>query len=117
LGYRKLVQQEYSRIKKSKEMQQMNILSVIVPGGTSLIQPCDTVVNKPFKNAVKLEAAKHCEENLDDWTTDKVTTSDRRILMILWVADAWDDVCKDEDEIRRSSTQELLLQSMEVKII
>jgi hypothetical protein len=71
-------------------MKEMNLLPVIIPGGcTSLIQPCDTTVNKPFKDHVKEVAAEHYNNNLDKWTEGKFTTLERRILMTQWVSTAW----------------------------
>ena len=47
-------------------MKQMNILPLFVPAGcTDIMQDCDTVINKPFKNAMKAEFRDHLHRDFD----------------------------------------------------
>ena len=63
---------------------------VNVPGGcTSLVQPIDVSFNEPFKSYIRTMSEKHMDENLDSYTSGKITTSERRILMTKWVGEAW----------------------------
>ena len=57
----------------------------IPPGCTSLVQPLDVVVNKPFKMYIEKLATQHLQNNLDDYVHGRVNTSQRRILFTSWV--------------------------------
>jgi len=46
-------------------------------GCISLIQPCDTVINTPFKDHVNSAAEKHHCEDLDKWTIGTFTARER----------------------------------------
>ena len=74
-----------------------------VPGGcTSLIQPVDVVVNKPFKEVVDRLATTHMQENLDDYVRGKITASERRALFTKWVGQAWEEVSAKKDMVQQS---------------
>ena len=60
----------------------------VPPGCTSRVQLLDVCINKPFKNAVKVQFEKHLEENLNVYTEGKLTTSERRVLLTKWVGNA-----------------------------
>lgn len=48
----------------------MHTTMAMVPSGcTSLIQPLDVCINKPFKDRVKAIADQHYQNNLTKWTT------------------------------------------------
>ena len=50
---------------------------VSVPAGTtSLVQPVDVAFNAPFKAAVKREAAKHLQENLNSYMEGRINASE-----------------------------------------
>ena len=49
-------------------------------------------INKTFKDEVRKQSEKHVEENIDRYTEEKITVSERLILLTKWVADAWDNV-------------------------
>jgi hypothetical protein len=49
-------------------MKQMNILPLFVPAGcTDIMQECDTVINKPFKNAMKAEFRNHLHRDFENF--------------------------------------------------
>jgi len=89
-----------------ERMKILRIIPAIIPGGcTGLVQPCDTVLNKPFKDHIKAAATRHYDENLERWTEGKFTASERRIIMTKWVGDAWAAVSKDREAIMRGFTK------------
>ena len=78
-----------------------------VPGGcTSLIQPLDVVVNKPFKSVIDRLATQHMQERLDDYVNGRISAKERRILFTKWVGQAWEEVSSNGKEmIKRSFTK------------
>jgi len=60
---------------------------------SSLVQPLDVVVSAPFKRMVKEYAEQHYEANITNWMNGKYTSSERRVLMTKWVADAGTHIC------------------------
>src|SRR4051812_12348080 len=71
----------------------------MVPSGcTSLVQPLDVCINRPFKSRIEVLSQEHYQRNIKQWTEQKFTASERRILMTKWVAQAWKDICKDHME-------------------
>ena len=80
-----------------ERMSLLNILPLFVPAGcTDIIQECDTVMNKPFKNAMRSEFRDHlhrsfhefCQNNPDrrpsEWAP-KLKMSDLKPLMVSFV--------------------------------
>jgi hypothetical protein len=52
-------------------MRQMNILPLFVPAGcTDIMQECDTVINKPFKNGMKGEFRDHLHRDFEKFCRD-----------------------------------------------
>ena len=75
----------------------------VPPGCTSLVQPLDVALNKPFKNLVDAQFNEHFEANLDAWVLGKISATERRILMTSWIGAAWERFCYDyKDAIRAS---------------
>ena len=69
---------------------------VNIPGGlASYLQVVAVIVNKPFKDHVRLMSEKHIEENLDLYTEGKITASQRRVLITQWCGEAWSLVDRD----------------------
>lgn len=74
-----------------------------IPGGcTSLLQPLDVVVNKPFKAAINRLATQHMQEKLDDYVNGRISAKERRILFTKWVGQAWEEVSSDKEMMKRS---------------
>ena len=59
-------------------------------------------VNKPFKNAVKIQFEKHLQENLTMYVEGKISASERQVLLTKWVGNAWDEVCSNKEMLQRS---------------
>lgn len=59
-------------------------------------------VNKPFKNAVKIQFQKHLQENLTMYVEGKISALERRVLLTKWVGNAWDEVCSNKEMRKRS---------------
>ena len=78
-------------------MKLMNVLPLFVPAGcTDIIQECDTVINKPFKNAMKKEFRDYLHHSFMDFRTKnpqrrpcewapKLKMSDLKPLMVRFV--------------------------------
>ena len=96
----------------------LNTTMAMVPSGcTSLVQPLDVCINKPFKDRVKMAAEQHYTANLTKWTKgmyiqyikqtdtdmalylDRFTASERRILITQWVGEAWEAICIEHKEL------------------
>ena len=74
-----------------------------VPGGcTSLIQPVDVVINKPFKERVEKFATEHMQENLDSYVNGTIPAKERRVLFTKWVGQAWEEVSAMKEMVKRS---------------
>ena len=74
---------------------------VNVPRGcTSIGQPVDVPFNEPFKGYIRAMSGRHLNENLEKYTDEKISASERRVLMTKWAGDAW--VNTNQDMVRRS---------------
>ena len=60
----------------------------VPPGCTSRVQPPDVSFNKPFKVLVRQKFEKNLEENLQRYTEEKISASERRVLVTKWVGKA-----------------------------
>ena len=82
--------------------QRKTIMVSILAGCLSRIQPLDLCINRLFKDAFRAEHERHQQENLNLYTQNKMSTSERRILITTWVANAGQKVCSDKDMVIRS---------------
>ena len=74
------------RIQQTDEVielpRQRKTIMVSIPAVyTSRIQSRDVCTNKPFKDAAREEHEKHQQENLNLYTKNKMSTSERRIVI------------------------------------
>jgi len=74
-------------------MHRFNTLPVMVPAGcTSLVQPLDVCINKPLEDRIRALADQHYVDHILEWSAQKYTASERRILMTQWVGQAWKSI-------------------------
>ena len=59
------------------------------------MQVVDVVVNKPFKDRVKVSSEKHMKENMELYMKGKITASQRRVLLSKWIGEAWESIDRD----------------------
>ena len=83
------------------EEEETDLINV-PPGCTSRVQPLDVAFNKPFKDIIRRLFEQHINENLVNYTTGKITASQRRVFITKWVGTAWSEMSKKEDMISRS---------------
>ena len=71
-----------------KRLRENHVMTAFIPSGcTSLLQPLDTAVNKPFKGWLR-EATEEYMDKLDEGVAKKWTVSERRVMTTFVVAAA-----------------------------
>ena len=55
----------------------------------------DVIVNKTLKESIRIQSEQHLQENLDKYTSGKITASERRVLITNWCGNAWSRLDKD----------------------
>jgi hypothetical protein len=96
---------------KTKEVidsfKAINCTTSFIPGGTTgFIQVCDTSINKSLKSRIEELADQYIDEHEVEWVEGKYSVGQRRILLTKWVAQAWEDIHKEDgDMIRRAFKQ------------
>jgi hypothetical protein len=79
-------------------------ITLIPPGLTSLVQPLDTAVNSPFKQFLREEADICIKEfEYEKRIPNNWSVKDRRIIVIIIVAQAWDRLRANIDLICENS--------------
>ena len=78
------------------------------PGQTEHWQPIDCGhIGQLIKTHIRLLQEKWllCSSNWHKWESNKLTVGDRRVLLTVWAADAWETVCtKHKDALRKAFT-------------
>ena len=88
--------------KRNKEWNKSTLLINVPPGCTSLFQPLDVSINKPFKHVIREQFKKHLSENLHLYTKNKLPVSERRVLTTKWVVEGWEKISRNKEIIKRS---------------
>ena len=73
------------------------------PGTTDITQPVDSGYGRAVKRIIgaKLASWLENEANLEKWETGRITTSERRILITIWVAEAVAEVNQDRLTLKK----------------
>jgi hypothetical protein len=67
----------------------INCTCSFIPGGTtSFIQVCDVAINKLLKDRITELADIHYDTHEQQWIDNKYSVSDRRVMLVSWVAQA-----------------------------
>jgi hypothetical protein len=75
------------------EFKRINCTCSFIPGGTTgFIQVCDVAINKPLKDRIAELAEIHYDTYEEQWIENKYSVSDRQVMLVSWVAQAWDDL-------------------------
>ena len=77
-------------------------IALVPPGTTWLVQPLDVAINAEFKVIVARLQNEHMHENLNLYVENKMTASQRRVLITKWVGQAWDEVSAKKEMIKRA---------------
>ena len=80
----------------------MTSLCNVPSGCTSRVQVVDVLVNKLFKDEVCRLLQDQLDKHLESYPEDKLSTSQRRILMTKWVGQEWKKISKIKESIIRS---------------
>ena len=77
-------------------------IALVPPGTTWLVQPLDVSINAEFKASVEELQNKHMHENLSLYVENKMTASQRRVLITKWVGEAWAKISSNKSMIIRA---------------
>jgi hypothetical protein len=58
------------------------------------VQVLDIIVNKIIKQYIEEAEDEWIDKNFDQWAAGSFSVGDRRVLLMHWVAEAWDKVHK-----------------------
>ena len=78
----------------AKKLEDLGVEWDIIPGGcTSLVQPVDVAIGKPFKNRMRY---KWEEFMMDlDWKNERIKPIDARKKIAVWALEAWKGIPVD----------------------
>lgn len=86
-----------------QKLRDLHVTTTLIPGGcTSLLQPLDTAVNKPFKGWLR-EATENYLDDLPDGQFTKWTVSDRRVMTTHVVAEAARKLADEKADLVRKA--------------
>ena len=90
------------------KFKQMNCTCSFIPSRTTgFIQVCDVAINKPLKDQISELAEIHYDNHKDQWIKNKYTVSNRRVMLVSQVAQAWDDLHKYNSESIRQAFRDV----------
>lgn len=79
------------RVKRALERENMN-LAVILGGSTSILQPLDVSLNKPFKDGVRKRWMEWMANGIHKFTATSGQKKPLEELICLWIADTWREI-------------------------
>jgi transposase-like protein len=94
--------QTTDEVKELLEKSCHTSIALVPPGTTGLVQPLDVAINAEFKAIVDRLQNEHMHANLNLYIENKMTASQRRVLITKWVGQAWDEVSAKKDMIKRA---------------
>lgn len=90
------------------EFKRINCTCSFIPGGTTgFIQVCDVGINKVLKNRIQDLADKHYDSHETQWIEGKYSVGQRRVMLVNWVAQAWEDLHKYDSKLIRQTFTDL----------
>ena len=95
------------RVQQTSSVKQLlhknkTVLTDILGGTTSRVQPLDVLINKPLKDYGRELFKKHIDKNLEVYVEGTLSAAKRRILTTKWVADSSEKIRKQPDMIKHS---------------
>ena len=80
------------RVKTARE----NTNLAVIPGGlTSILQPLDISLNKPFKDGVRKRCMEWMAEGIHEFTANGCQKKSSEELILSWIAGAWQDISEE----------------------
>lgn len=73
---------------------------LVPPGCTSLVQPLDVAFNAEFKGAIDVLQTEHMHNHLEQYFSNSLSASARRVLITKWVGEAWAQISQKKEMVK-----------------
>jgi hypothetical protein len=82
------------------KFKKLNCTCSFIPGSTTgFIQVCDVGINKVLKKRISDLADLYYNTHKQQWLENKYSVGQRRVMLVSWVAQAWEDLYKYDSDL------------------